>query len=131
MRMTNMGIDISMPSMQAWGVTDTALTFVMWVVMMVAMMTPSAVPAILLYRTISQKQHQGSDRLTSTWLFLTGYLVTWAGFSVAATLAQWGLHRAALLTPMIASVSPLLGRTVVRRWASCWPNGGTGNWVRW
>ena len=35
MRMTNMGVDISMHSMQAWGVTDTSLTFVMWVVMMV------------------------------------------------------------------------------------------------
>jgi len=109
LRMTNMGMDISMPSMQAWGVTDTSLTFVMWVVMMVAMMTPSAVPVILLYRTISLKQHKENDPLSYTGLFLLGYLVTWAGFSAGATLAQWGLHRAALLTAMIASASPLLG----------------------
>lgn len=109
MRMTNMGVDISMPSMQAWGVTDTSLTFVMWVVMMVAMMTPSAAPVILKYRTVRRMQHKENDILSSTWLFLLGYLVTWAGFSAAATLAQWGLHSAALLTPMIASASPLLG----------------------
>ena len=109
MRMTNMSMDISMPSMQVWGVMDTALTFVMWVVMMVAMMTPSAVPLILMYRTISQNQHKEKSRLSSTWLFLLGYLVTWIVFSGIATLAQWGLHSAALLTPMIASASPLLG----------------------
>lgn len=109
LRMTNMGMDISMPSMQPWGFTDTSLTFVMWVVMMVAMMTPSAAPVILLYRTISQRQAKENTPFYSIWLFLLGYLVTWAGFSAAATLAQWGLHNAALLTPMMTSASPLLG----------------------
>lgn len=106
---TQMGIDISMPSMQAWGVLDISLTFVMWVVMMVAMMTTSAAPVIIMYQTVSRMQHKENDPLSSTWLFLLGYLVTWAGFSAAATLAQWGLHSAALLTPMMASASPLLG----------------------
>jgi predicted metal-binding membrane protein len=109
MRMTNMGMDISMPAMQAWGITNTILTFVMWVVMMVAMMTPSAMPVILMYQTVRRRQNKENNLLSSTWLFLLGYLVTWAGFSAAATLAQWGLHSAALLTPNIASVSPLLG----------------------
>ena len=106
---TQMGIDISMPTMQAWGVMDISLTFMMWVVMMVAMMTTSAAPVIIMYQTVSRMQHKENDHLSSTWLFLLGYLVTWAGFSAAATLAQWGLHSAALLTPMLASVSPLLG----------------------
>jgi predicted metal-binding membrane protein len=106
---TQMGIDISMPSMQAWEVMDISLTFVMWVVMMVAMMTTSAAPVIIMYQTVSRMQHKENDPLSSTWLFLLGYLVTWAGFSAAATLAQWGLHSAALLTPMMASASPLLG----------------------
>jgi predicted metal-binding membrane protein len=112
-QMTNMGIDISMPSMQAWGVTDTLLTFVMWSVMMVAMMTPSAMPVIIMYRTVSRMQHKENDRLSSVWLFVLGYLVTWVGFSGVATLAQWGLHGAALLNPMMASVSPLLGGTLL------------------
>jgi predicted metal-binding membrane protein len=76
---------------------------------MVAMMTPSAVPVIMMYRQLSQLQHKDNGQLSSTWLFLLGYLVTWTGFSVAATLAQWGLHSAALLTPMMSSASPLLG----------------------
>jgi predicted metal-binding membrane protein len=85
----------------------------MWSVMMVAMMTPSAMPVILMYRTVSRMQHTENDRLSSTWLFVLGYLVTWVGFSAVATLAQWGLHRAALLNPMMASVSPLLGGTLL------------------
>lgn len=113
MQMTNMGVDISMPSMQPWGVLDTSLTFVMWSVMMVAMMTPSALPVIIMYRTVSQTQNKENDHLSSTWLFVLGYLVTWAGFSAVATLAQWGLHSAALLNPMMASVSPLLGGTLL------------------
>lgn len=109
MQMTNMSMDISMPFMKPWGLADTALNFLMWVVMMVAMMIPSAAPMLLIYRAITQNQHQENSRLSSTWLFLLGYLVDWAGFSVAATLAQWGLHRAALLTPMMSSASPALG----------------------
>jgi predicted metal-binding membrane protein len=105
----NMGMDISMPSRQAWGLTDTSLNFSMWVVMMVAMMTPSALPVILMYRSISQARQKENDRLSFTWLFLLGYLVTWTAFSAAATLGQWALHSAALLTPMMASASPLLG----------------------
>jgi predicted metal-binding membrane protein len=113
MQMTNMGMDISMPSMQAWGVMDASLTFVMWSVMMVAMMTPSALPVIIMYRTVSRMQHKENDHLSSTWLFIMGYLVTWVGFSAIATLAQWSLHSAALLNPMMASVSPLLGGTLL------------------
>ena len=35
--------------------------------------------------------------------------VVWAGFSVAATLAQWGLHEVALLSPMMVGTSSTLG----------------------
>jgi predicted metal-binding membrane protein len=106
---SSLGMDVTMPAMQAWGLTDTSVTFIMWVVMMVAMMTPSALPVILMYRTMSRTQHKDNDQLSYTWLFLLGYLVTWTVFSAAATLGQWGLHSAALLTPMMSSASPLLG----------------------
>ena|SRR5215204_3602955 len=42
MNMGDMGTQMTLPRMQAWGVADFALTFGMWAVMMVAMMTPSA-----------------------------------------------------------------------------------------
>ncbi len=48
---------------------------------------------------------------TST--FITGYLLVWAGFAALATTAQWGLHSAALLSPMMQSSNALLGGTIL------------------
>jgi len=48
--------EIAMPQMQTWGFTDFALTFVMWAVMMVAMMTPSAAPMILMFAGVNQQK---------------------------------------------------------------------------
>ena len=42
-------MNMAMPHMQTWGVTDLVLLFVMWAVMMVAMMVPSAAPMIHVY----------------------------------------------------------------------------------
>jgi predicted metal-binding membrane protein len=44
-----------------------------------------------------------------TGLFVLGYLLVWGGFSVAAALAQWGLHAAALLSATLTTTSPLVG----------------------
>jgi predicted metal-binding membrane protein len=59
---------------------------IMWSLMMVAMMLPSATPAILLYARIRQ-QNQGKA-ISATWVFLTGYLAVWFLFSIAAAIAQ-------------------------------------------
>ena len=109
--MQNMGVatEIAMPQMQAWGVTDFALTFVMWVVMMVAMMTPSAAPMILMFAGVNRRRQKQQVPYVPTSVFLLGYLVVWAAFSVLATAAQWGLHAVSLLSPMMVSTSPVLG----------------------
>lgn len=109
MRGMNMGTEMAMPQMQAWGVADFALTFVMWAVMMVAMMTPSAAPMILMFAGINRKRRKQQVSYVPTSVFLLGYLVVWAAFSVLATAAQWGLHTASLLSPMMATTSPILG----------------------
>ena len=109
--MQNMDIttEIAMPQMQAWDVTDFALTFVMWAVMMVAMMTPSAAPMILMFAGVNRRRQKQQVPHVPTSVFLLGYLVVWAAFSVLATAAQWGLHAISLLSPMTVSTSPVLG----------------------
>jgi predicted metal-binding membrane protein len=109
MQNMNMGIEAAMPRMQAWGVADFALMFVMWAVMMVAMMTPSAAPMILVFAGINRRRRKQQVSYVPTSVFLLGYLVVWAAFSVLATAAQWGLHTASLLSPMMASTNPILG----------------------
>ena len=100
---------MAMPHMQAWGATEVLLTWVMWAVMMVAMMTPSAAPMILMFATVNRRHRGQQGPVVPTTVFLLGYLLVWGGFSVVATLAQWGLHTAALLSPMMVSTSPMLG----------------------
>jgi predicted metal-binding membrane protein len=105
----DMGMEMATPQMQAWEVTDFALTFVMWTVMMVAMMTPSAAPMILMFAGINRRRQKQQVSYVPTSVFLLGYLVVWAAFSVLATAAQWGLHAVSLLSPMLVSTSPALG----------------------
>ena len=109
MRNMDMGAEMTMPRMQVWGIADFGLTFGMWAVMMVAMMTPSAAPMILMFAAVNRRRRKQEAASVPTSVFLAGYLVVWAAFSVIATAAQWGLHAASLLSPMMASTSPILG----------------------
>jgi predicted metal-binding membrane protein len=109
MQNMDMTTEMAMPRMQVWGVTDFALTFVMWAVMMVAMMTPSAAPMILMFAGVNRRRRKQQVPYVPTSVFLLGYLAVWAAFSVLATAAQWGLHAVSLLTPMMVSTSPVLG----------------------
>ena len=113
MRNMEMGAEMAMPRMQAWGVADFALTFSMWAVMMVAMMTPSAAPMILMFAGVNRKRRQQQRPYVSTSVFLLSYLMAWAGFSVLATTAQWGLHAVSLLSPMMATTSPVIGSVLL------------------
>ncbi len=92
-----------------WTAAEFALTFMMWSVMMVAMMTPSAAPMILLYALVARRQREQGGAAASTGVFTAGYLAVWSAFSLAATGLQWGLEQAALLSPAMAGISPLLG----------------------
>ena len=99
---------MAMPQMTPWDLADFVLTFLMWAVMMVAMMVPSASPMILTFATINRKRLADETPLIRTGLFLVGYLLVWAGYSLLAALGQWGLHAAALITPAMV-VTPWLG----------------------
>ncbi len=95
-----------------WSAADFGFTFVMWAVMMVAMMAPTAIPMITMYRLVVGKQC-AEDAHVRTGLFLLGYLVAWSGYSVFATLVQWALHGHELLTPMMDNDSGRLAGSVL------------------
>jgi predicted metal-binding membrane protein len=103
------GAEVVVPQMHAWGIVDLLLTFIMWAVMMVAMMVPSATPMVLLFAALDRKRRQSRQPYVSTAFFLLGYLLVWTAFSAGASCLQWGLHAAALLSPMMVSTSPVLG----------------------
>jgi predicted metal-binding membrane protein len=89
---------------------DLLLLLVMWWVMMVGMMLPGVTPVILTFATVNRNRRARSEPYVPAALFASGYLLAWAGFSLAATLAQSALERAALLSPMdMTTDSRLLG----------------------
>jgi predicted metal-binding membrane protein len=79
------------------------MTFVMWTIMMIGMMLPSAAPTILLYSKIVRKNAERGTILPTVWGFVGGYLLIWTAFSLAATLLQLALEQLGLLTPMMVS----------------------------
>lgn len=105
--MQQMGMEMS--RMPAWDVVDLVLMFVMWTIMMVAMMTPSAAPIALTFAALNRRRRAQQSPYVPTSVFLLGYLIVWTAFSALAAAAQWGLQAAALLSPTMVSTSPLLG----------------------
>jgi predicted metal-binding membrane protein len=89
MEMMDMGGGQMMAMPPEWTLGYGALIFVMWAVMMVAMMLPSAAPTILLAAALDRQRSTGSAPQQSM-LFASGYLLVWSGFSLAATLLQMG-----------------------------------------
>jgi predicted metal-binding membrane protein len=89
----------------AWGMAELAGLFVMWAVMMAAMMLPPATPVFLLFLAVMRRRH-GVAPAALTVAFVAGYLAIWAGFSALAALAQSALHAAALLSPDAMRVTP-------------------------
>jgi predicted metal-binding membrane protein len=108
MRTMDMAPDMAMPQMQSWGAVELLLLFAMWAIMMVAMMVPSVAPLLLMFAR-ANRQKGGSRVVGSAGILLLGYLLAWVGFSILATLAQWRLHSAALLSPMMVTTSSIFG----------------------
>jgi len=53
--------------------------------------------------------------LAPTGIFLLGYLAVWTAYSAVATLAQWGLHQATLLSTTMAATSAALNGGLLSR----------------
>lgn len=106
--MEQMG-DMLMPmSSGPWTATHAAVMLTMWVVMMMAMMLPSASPMILFYATLARGHRAKGQPGGSAAVFSSAYVVVWAGFSVIATALQFALERLAILSPMMELSSTAL-----------------------
>jgi predicted metal-binding membrane protein len=105
--------DMLAPAFKPWTLTGFLVMFVMWTVMMIGMMVPSAAPMILIYARVGRQATNQGKPLAATGFFAGGYLLAWTAFSLAATVGQWLLESAALLTPMMATANDILGASVL------------------
>jgi predicted metal-binding membrane protein len=103
----------SVMGLRSWTMVDGVFMFLMWAIMMVGMMLPSAVPMTLLYAGMLPKAERQGTPMAPTAAFVSGYLALWGLFSVGATVVQWGLHEAALLSPMMVAKSQVLGAALL------------------
>ena len=90
MDMPDMDMDPMMSSPSHAGVYLGG-AFVMWLLMMIAMMLPSAAPMILSYSRLARGARAQGATMAPTAIFASVYLLVWAGFSFVAALTQWGL----------------------------------------
>jgi predicted metal-binding membrane protein len=79
-----------------------ALALAMWWIMMIAMMLPSAAPAVLLYSRVHDHAVATASGPTpaDVMIFVSGYLICWFGFSLLAAGLQLALASKAILSPI-------------------------------
>jgi predicted metal-binding membrane protein len=71
-----------------------------WQVMVIAMMLPSALPMLRLFRAASASAPRSGAALAA---FIAGYLSLWGGFGAVALLQDVGIHRLVDRTPWLAA----------------------------
>ena len=108
-----MRMKISGPDLTSWPPATLLPLFLMWAIMMIAMMLPSALPMILTFTAVTRNRQRSGRSYIPVSIFVLGYIAIWCGFSVVAAIAQWWLHRHALLSPSMASTSTWLGGTLL------------------
>ncbi|RYG91880.1 DUF2182 domain-containing protein [Loktanella sp. IMCC34160] len=84
---------------------DLGALFLMWALMVLAMMLPTAVPA---FRTYDDLRQAGAGTTAGFVALVTGYGLVWLIGAGAGAVAQWALSRAGLLSPLGQSLSPWL-----------------------
>jgi predicted metal-binding membrane protein len=108
-QMSEMDMAPTMPMPGGSGAVYFLLTFLMWAVMMVAMMAPGASPMLLTFATINRRRAAQGTASVPLAIFLAGYLVMWSAFSLLAAGLQWGLQAAALMSAATLKATPVVG----------------------
>lgn len=101
------------PELSSWPVATLLPLFLMWAIMMIAMMLPGALPMILTFAAVSRNREKLGRPYAQLWIFVSGYVAIWCVFSVLAAVSQWRLHRQALLSPSMVSTSAWLGGSLL------------------
>ena len=103
-----------MPPMgNMWMISDFLLLFMMWAVMMIAMMTPSILPMLMLFTALNARKNAQGKESTSTMILLAGYLSSWVLFSLFITLPQYYLHTNGFLNMMMEPMHAYLAAFVL------------------
>lgn len=104
---------LAFSSMSHHGSTRFAAVFLMWSIMMVAMMLPTAAPAIGMFGSFAARRQSATGSVSPTSLFVLGYVAIWTAYSVIAAAGQVTLSRASLLGHTLQGNSVMLSASLL------------------
>jgi predicted metal-binding membrane protein len=81
-----------------------------WVLMIAAMMLPTTLPILEMFRRMTRDRPDGGRLLA---LVVAGYVATWFAFGLAAHAADWGVHALAGRLPWLELNGWAIGAAVV------------------
>lgn len=91
---------------------DFTMLALMWLVMMPAMMLPSVVPTVLVHAAVSRRLGPATATVRSS-AFVTGYVIAWSAFALAAAGLQLWLGNLSLLSDDMRSATAFFGATLL------------------
>ena len=83
---------LMMPMTGEWGINDFIVMFVMWLIMMIAMMLPSTFIFLNIFRMMRSNMKSVSSPIIEMLIITLSYFVVWAVFSLIACIFQYFLH---------------------------------------
>ena len=84
-----------------------------WLVMMVAMMLPTAVPMILTFHKVQAANRQPRDAFASAWVFVAAYLLMWAFAGLAAYVGMQAGEAAAARLALPPTTAAQIGGAII------------------
>src|SRR5215469_3418574 len=105
-------LSLAQPAASTRPLRESGILLVMWLVMAVAMMLPTAAPAILSFADVSRAAEQAHPT-GRTAAFVLGYLFAWSGFAALAAATQLELATAGHYLSAFKLERPLLGAAVL------------------
>ena len=91
---------LMMPMTGEWTMNDFIVMFVMWTVMMFAMMLPSTFIFLNIFRMMRSNMHTSSNIIIEMIVISFTYILIWAIFSLLACTLQYGLHNNGIVDMM-------------------------------
>jgi predicted metal-binding membrane protein len=83
---------------------------VSWTLMIVAMMLPTSLPLITLFRALVRDR---KNHMHLVFLLIAGYLSMWILFGIAAHIGDWGVHQIAMENAWLHTNSWMIGAAIL------------------
>ena len=89
---------------------QAGLYIVGWCLMLVAMMLPTSLPLVDMFRRLTQGR---DDHRRLVALLISGYLAVWLGFGLVAHIFDWSLHELVEAAPYLVANAWIFGAAVL------------------